>query len=353
MHSYRKFEFANALRGPAALCVVASHLLGNVMPSWQLPMQLLGQIGVAVFFLVSGFVIPISLIKYDSGAFLVARMVRIYPTYAVALTITLAVLWVQGQPLGNDDLRYVSNYLIMGVVFNEPAFDDVVWTLQIELHFYLLCVVIAPMIREFRLAVLAASFAIYIAELAAYWSGFPLAIRLAGGLPFLLFMFGGVSAFYFVNRKISAGAMVGYCFGCFWLFFLAWWFSNEAIHLAPNYATQLAPSYAAGAGIFLAALFWRRHVPASRINSFFCRISYSLYVIHTGVGVWVLRLMISHSYPAYAAVTAGFAAAVAVATIVHVAVEAPTHHLGQRLAQAISCRTQSRFIFRSRSHSGA
>jgi peptidoglycan/LPS O-acetylase OafA/YrhL len=95
-----KFGFADALRGPAALCVVASHLLGNLFPNWPFEMQLLGKLGVAVFFLVSGFVIPISLTKYDTGAFLIARVLRIYPTYAVALTITLASIWmVKEQPL--------------------------------------------------------------------------------------------------------------------------------------------------------------------------------------------------------------------------------------------------------------
>src|SRR5262249_32943099 len=142
----------------------------GVRPDWQC--LLLGQLGVAVFFLVSGFVIPISLTKYSTGGFLVARVLRIYPTYAVALTITLTSRWMAGEhTLGHDITRYVSNYLIVCKVFNQPAFDNVVWTLQIELHFYVLCALLAPLIRSFRPEVLALPFVIFFCEATALQSG--------------------------------------------------------------------------------------------------------------------------------------------------------------------------------------
>jgi len=95
---------------------------------------------------------------------------------------------------------------------------------------------------------------------------------------------------------------------------------------------MMATAYGAAAGAFFAALFWRRHIRISSVNSFFSRISYSLYVVHTGVGVWAFRLLIGMSYPSYVAVMAGFAIALGVAVIVHVGVETPTRRLGQRLA---------------------
>jgi peptidoglycan/LPS O-acetylase OafA/YrhL len=328
MHSSPKSAFAGALRGPAALCVVANHFM---MGSALLAAQYLGQFGVAVFFLISGFVIPISLTRYDSGAFLVARALRIYPTYAVALTITLGVLWLSRQPLSDDPLRYVSNYLILGAVLNEPAFVDVVWTLEVELHFYLLCVIIAPWIRECRRAVLAMPADLVVLESVAWYVGSPLAVRLSNSCPFLIFMFGGVSAFYFVSQKIGAMTTIGYCLGCLCPFALALWIEGAAAHLP-----ILAPAYCAAATAFLAALLWRRRIRILRVNAFFSRISYPLYVVRTGFGLGVLRLLLGMSYPGYVAVMAGFAAAVSVATIVHVGVEAPTRRLGQRLAQDLT-----------------
>ena len=89
----RKVGFANALRGPAAIFVLVSHyldyawimrpqveLMANVkMPSESalatpffvealraIPAFDWGGYGVAIFFLVSGFVIPLSLQKYSA-----------------------------------------------------------------------------------------------------------------------------------------------------------------------------------------------------------------------------------------------------------------------------------------------
>jgi peptidoglycan/LPS O-acetylase OafA/YrhL len=323
-----KFGFADALRGAAALCVVAAHFLGaTYLHDWPLTTLLLGQLGVAVFFLVSGFVIPISLTKYDTGAFLVARVLRIYPTYAVALTITLATIWMSGQqPLEHNVVRYLSNYLIAGKFFDQLPFDGVVWTLEIELLFYFICVLIAPLIREFKLEALAAPAVIFLAEVWAYYSEFPLAARLASQAPFLMFMFGGVAVFYFVNRKINAAAMIAYCAGCCGLLAFAWWYSfNRA-------GAFLASSYAVAALIFLAALFWG----ARMRGGFFSRISYPLYVIHYGLGVFALNWLLAHSFPAYAAALTGFLMAVIAAVILHITVEMPTHRLGQRLARSLT-----------------
>jgi peptidoglycan/LPS O-acetylase OafA/YrhL len=322
------FGFADALRGPAALSVVAAHFLGAAYAPGSLVTSLLGQLGVGVFFLVSGFVIPISLTKYGTGAFLVARVLRIYPTYAVALTITLLAMRAASQPLGHGVILYLSNYLIATLSFNQLSFVSVVWTLETELHFYLICALIAPLIREFRIEVLAAPVVIFLAAVWAGYSGFPLAMRLSGEAQFLLFMFGGMAAFYYVNRKISAVAMIFYCVGCCCLLAFAWW--NGVIRTSAH----LAPSYAAAVMIFLGALFWG----ARMRGGFFSRISYSLYVIHYGLGLFVINWLVGHSFPLYAAVLGGGVVAVSVAVIVHFAVEAPTHRLGQRLASSLTGR---------------
>jgi peptidoglycan/LPS O-acetylase OafA/YrhL len=116
-----KIEFANTLRGLAALCVLISHLFGvfwfardtiasfingPVLTVGEFPtpafIELLwpvanfswGLYGVAVFFLISGFVIPFSLAKMSFGGFCASRFVRIVPTYVVGFTITmLAIYW--------------------------------------------------------------------------------------------------------------------------------------------------------------------------------------------------------------------------------------------------------------------
>src|SRR5471030_457335 len=104
----RKIGFANGLRGIAALSVITGHYLGTF---WKLteavagltgmvraPVALpffvewvgaspinLGAFGVALFFLISGFVIPLSFQSYGRLDFLIGRFFRIYPTYWMGL----------------------------------------------------------------------------------------------------------------------------------------------------------------------------------------------------------------------------------------------------------------------------
>eukprot|EP01012_Entosiphon_sulcatum_P024439 TRINITY_DN29606_c0_g2_i1.p1 TRINITY_DN29606_c0_g2~~TRINITY_DN29606_c0_g2_i1.p1 ORF type:complete len:112 (-),score=0.57 TRINITY_DN29606_c0_g2_i1:25-360(-) len=102
-----KIEFANSLRGIAALMVLIAHLYGvfwlnrdvvatltyaPLLPGsqmtpwyisllWLVPEFSWGLAGVAIFFLVSGFVIPFSLATLSARQFPVNRVFRILPTY--------------------------------------------------------------------------------------------------------------------------------------------------------------------------------------------------------------------------------------------------------------------------------
>ena len=136
--SENKLLFADTLRGLAALAVVISHTLifSGVSAS-------LGQFGVGLFFIISGFVIPLSLDRYDRKGFVISRLFRIYPTYWAAFSITVAVAYLQGRtyPL----IELVQYYLIIRDLFGPAALDPIIWTLLIETKFYFLCFVLMPL----------------------------------------------------------------------------------------------------------------------------------------------------------------------------------------------------------------
>ena len=122
-----RIEFANTLRGYAALCVLVYHYgfifwayrditagLVNAPPldatRYATPVYLhwiaaiqpfdLGAYGVALFFLISGFVIPFTFEKVRGRGFLFGRIMRIYPTYAVGFTFTLLFILACGTYFG-------------------------------------------------------------------------------------------------------------------------------------------------------------------------------------------------------------------------------------------------------------
>lgn len=80
----------DALRGIAAVLVVLFHLkmdTGN--PDYGLH---LGMTGVDLFFLISGFVIFMTLRKTSSSNdFVISRFIRLYPTYWACVSFTFAI----------------------------------------------------------------------------------------------------------------------------------------------------------------------------------------------------------------------------------------------------------------------
>jgi len=63
----------------------------------QIPIDF-GAFGVGLFFLISGYVIAISLDRYSRRGFLVGRCMRVLPTYAVGYLVRCTVIWAVGNP---------------------------------------------------------------------------------------------------------------------------------------------------------------------------------------------------------------------------------------------------------------
>ncbi len=157
----------DALRGLAALAVCWFHLIGQIElpPGLLLQLGQMGHLGVEVFFVISGFVIPFSLArsKYTPNLyfrFLARRLMRLDPPYLISIILFLllgfAKAWfvrsVEGRlPLESPEqlishLAYATE--LVGHKWISPAY----WTLAIEFQFYLLLGLIFPLVmHELRL----------------------------------------------------------------------------------------------------------------------------------------------------------------------------------------------------------
>src|ERR1700744_5580691 len=89
----RRLAWLDALRGFAALCVVFDHgstLLLLPVRTFLYHWFNLGQYGVFVFFLVSGYIIPASLERKGSvRGFWISRAFRLYPLYILAIGLSI------------------------------------------------------------------------------------------------------------------------------------------------------------------------------------------------------------------------------------------------------------------------
>ena len=133
----------DALRGLAALAVVLFHFTTRFtelfrpdsLPAINAPY---GHYGVNLFFIISGFVIFMTLEKTERPMdFVVSRFSRLFPAYWVAIALTFTITHWLGLP-GKlvDGWAAIGNLLMLHALFKVPHVDGVYWTLEVELLFY-------------------------------------------------------------------------------------------------------------------------------------------------------------------------------------------------------------------------
>jgi peptidoglycan/LPS O-acetylase OafA/YrhL len=138
-----RLGWLDALRGYAALVVVLFHLGPTVLgPDRHIAVFRvidLGKYGVLLFFLVSGYVIPMSLERHGSlRRFWIGRLFRIYPAYLFAIVLLIAATASVPAVLRTET---VSSVLAHATMLSDPlglrGALRPFWTLSYEMIFYL------------------------------------------------------------------------------------------------------------------------------------------------------------------------------------------------------------------------
>ncbi len=376
----QRFEFANILRGLAALSVVISHL---AVGYWLDPKTVAyftglsaapveppaiarlfaavpfnyGSFGVGLFFVISGFVIPYSLVAYDVKAFLVGRFFRIYPTFWCGILFSVAAA-AAGAAYFDASLPFQLKNLLLHMaaplrpIFDSRPVDGVVWTLEIELFFYGLCALLARDIAvgRRRLAVVPlVIFALWIPCLALVAHTPAGSEKLAAKLsflaaypPMLILMFVGVA--YNLHRRGKLSALEATVWiAAFLGLFAATWATG---YLGPGWKPFMwsiihLPSYLAAVACFFAAAALQRTIRSAPLLDFFAAISYSLYVVHQLAGYVLLRLLTHWGVDGSLATALVIAVVIALAWALHALVEAPTHRMGQAMARSLAARARA------------
>lgn len=132
----------DSLRLVASALVLGQHLLETTPSMAWLVGWGPGVAGVAMFFLISGYVIPLSVgPRLRLGPFLIRRLFRIYPLYLVTLSLLVLAGGTGFLPRWADmaaasPARWLANVLLVQDFVGQPAFLGVSWTLIIELIWY-------------------------------------------------------------------------------------------------------------------------------------------------------------------------------------------------------------------------
>ncbi|WP_318284687.1 acyltransferase family protein [Bradyrhizobium lupini] len=361
-----KVVFADTLRGIAAVLVIFGHYLGvfwfgreivaaqaNVAPipaSIETPRfayWIIGPgyinyaiFGVALFFLVSGFVIPFSLRRLSAVPFLIGRIFRLVPTYVAGFTLTLCSIMFATWYFGGQ-WQYTTSHIVVQYLLGtrdlvwSPNIDPVIWTLEVEIKFYVVCALLAPLFKRLSPLVFMAPAVMFIPALyfwmfstGGYADGraYTIPFVLASSTQYLIFMFIGVAFHYWYVGRLPAWATFGISATLFAMMTGLW---SQARDVAPIMDHSWSYGYAIVA--FVIAMFSERFL-RGRIFSFFASISYPLYVVHCAFGYVTMRVLIDLSVTPGVALLATCAMVVVMAYAIHKLVEIPSHKVGRRVS---------------------
>lgn len=335
-----RYAYVDALRAIAALLVVWTHVSESFLTltrngAWvaDVAHELdLGRAGVVTFFAISGFVIPASLRgTFGEGArsFLIRRFFRLYPAYWVSVPLALVTSqWLWGKH--PSAATVAANFTMIQEALGYVSLEGLYWTLQTELVFYALCLLLFRMGRLQDAATLRA----LIVGLAAL---FPAALALRWPVFAFVCLHLSLMCWGALWRRWQDGAVTGVLDRLLlWAVPGGWVVAALVFAVFDAARLRFPAAYMIGLWIFVLGTTAIRI--EARAMAWMGEISYSLYLFHPVVFLTLLWWLPSQGWRwpgnvflgAY--VAAAGALSVAAAALVFYAVERPAMALGKRLS---------------------
>ena len=275
-----RIEVVEQLRGIAALSVAWFHLT-NQYGDWVMSSGNYGWLGVEAFFVISGFVIPLSLAgdwsRFGARAvpgFFFRRLIRIEPPYLLSmlLVVVLNVLAAQFSAFQGQDQSISVGQILWHVAYLIPLtqyewLQPVYWTLAFEFVFYVVVGLAIGFFVSNKKHLLILCFAMLLGAIAFNFISPLLGLFCMGLLVF---------------RKRAVLERNGWTA-------LAIGLTGAAMILGGAMAQAVIGMWTAGI-IFVTS--WSRGVPnfAGQILNMLGKVSFSLYLLHVPVGGKIVNL---------------------------------------------------------------
>ncbi len=325
-------QIIELLRGIAALGVVCFHYANSTLPTIKPnPMGTLfewAKLGIPMFFIISGFVIPLSMhqSRYklaNAGRFFLKRMIRMMPPAWAAIVLIIIVYYVgfamNGRPIegmtwpGTSVGSVLANLFFSFKLFHVKKYIDAYWTLEIEFQFYILITVLYPLV--------------------IHWAKKPVYLSLLFLLISCTFFFHNDRIMFFRDNSFFILGM---------LLFL-----HKTDQISRNYF--LYASFAAtvacftqqgvygAAGAVMAILAMNYVKLSNPVTTFLGKISFSLYITHHFAGIsseFVLRNLTGTDLNDFTKVIMLFVyltIAIVFAWVFYKLIEAPSMHLSKKI----------------------
>lgn len=279
---FERIAVIDFLRGFAALGVCWFHFTqGNpdfLPPGLLKASGYLGTFGAELFFVVSGFILPYTMLKrsYQArthfGAFMGKRVARLHPPYLAAIAVFIVLWWLSslvpgfaGEPVSVSAGSLFSHFTYTSWIAGYDFINPVLWALTIEMQFYLFIAATFALVSHPRGAV---RYGYLLALVACAF----LPVSRAFLVPWLPLFALGLATYQYLTRQASAVA-----------------------YAVLSVVSTVAAGVLLGGDVALAALTSALAIAFVRVKMprpfvWVGMVSYSLYLFHLPVGGRIINL---------------------------------------------------------------
>ena len=312
----------DAVRGIAIILVMLGHysleFLKMPPPFLQLMMGIANG-GVIIFFILSGYLINQSIQKTKPITFLINRLFKIFPAYVVSVLLYILIsICFQNEEINLR--KIIGNILLSQDLLKVNYYNNVYWSLLIEIKFYFLIAII------------------YILN----------AKKVNSYIPYMLIIF-NVCLYYFFNRSSSLLIWLpvffigmelfslkknNYCATAIYKTLFIIFASALNIGFFYEYGNVIAVVFLFIGSFLILFSFLIIRVPRPII--FLATISYSLYLYHTGIGYPIGNFVYSYTENKFIAILVASLLSIIISTISYRLIEFKSVKFGYKINNRIS-----------------
>jgi peptidoglycan/LPS O-acetylase OafA/YrhL len=360
-----RYDQLDSLRGLAALTVVIYHALNLTIerwseianPIWRLvmksPIRVVwsGHQAVILFFVLSGFVLSLQFLKENHKVsyknFLIKRICRIYIPYLLAVAIGFVMrisfsrVHYEGIWQGTIDWKVIVNHILMIGMFDQNAFDPVIWSLVQEMRISILFPIIMLLVNRYdykRMLAIGAVLSLLGITLHYVFrnSGIDKVTNYYDTLLYsFMFIVGALIAKYlgsiiqFYDRLRPSGRIVLPFFGLFIYVYSGIFFGGVIARSLGDLICMVGSAI-----LIISALCAARFAQMLKVKPlvFFGKISYSIYLLHLIIFLTIINVF-AGSIPTWAIWVLGLTCTILLSKLFYDYVEVPCIKLGNTIVK--------------------
>ena len=328
------YEIPDVLKSPLESPILPENTLASIDGSFATYVHTnAGSLGVVMFFIASGYLVSKMLDRYNWREFLVNRCFSIFPTLWISLLVVALFVHVfQGIVYSPADI-WGSMFPIWPRISGK-FITLVLWTLRIELKFYLFVVIFR---KNRKNIIIYGYLLVFLAAIIYHEFRSPWVYIQMYDISFMCFPILGVVIEYVQRTKnlnglkyISACVLVNLL-----LFKVSIWIFQEDRGFYPACATQIIP-------VVLFLLLMKLEEVAPKLYQFvpqcvyaFSKLSMPVYCTHVGCGLTVMYQLSKAGYGFGVTLIGGFLTALIVGGVVYLLVTKPSTILMKKAIAAM------------------